>query len=83
MGDIIHYQYPFVCRPKIMTPVALEQRVERLERIVEEMRHDSNRAPGQNDWRTTVGAFSNDSVADEIIEESLQIRENERRQNAS
>jgi hypothetical protein len=66
-----------------MSPITLEQRIERLEHIVEELRHEPRREPGVDDWRTTVGAFSGDPRAKEVLDEALQLRENERRQSAS
>ena len=29
--------------------------------------------PGRDDWRTTIGAFANDPVAKEIIDEALRL----------
>ncbi len=66
-----------------MSESSIEQRLERLERIVEEMRNELHRPPGQpgrDDWRRTIGAFANDPVAKEIIDEALRLREEERRQ---
>jgi hypothetical protein len=64
-----------------MTPITLEQRVERLERIVEEMRGETVRGePGRDDWQRTIGAFSGDPIAKEIIDEALRQREEERQQ---
>jgi hypothetical protein len=65
-----------------MTPTTLEQRVERLERIVEEMRSRALREPGRDDWQSSVGMFADDPVAKEIIDEALRIREDERREEA-
>jgi hypothetical protein len=61
-----------------MEPVTLEQRVERLERLVEGLRSKRGGEPGRDDWRVTVGFFSGDSVAEEIIDEALRLREGER-----
>jgi hypothetical protein len=66
-----------------MTSTTLEQRLERLERIVEEMRRSALREPGRDDWQATIGMFADDPVAKEIIDEALRIREEERRQEAS
>jgi hypothetical protein len=65
-----------------MSPTTLEQRVERLEHIVEELRGEPLREPGPDDWRTTVGFFSTDPQAREILDEALRLRENERQQTA-
>jgi hypothetical protein len=63
-----------------MSQQPLEQRVERLERIVEEMQSGARGSPSRDDWRATIGAFSHDAPAIEIIEESLRLREAERQQ---
>jgi hypothetical protein len=63
-----------------VAPTSLEQRVERLEQIVQELRSESRGGPRRRDWRATIGAFSEDPVAKEIIDEALQLRESERRQ---
>ena len=66
-----------------MSDESLEQRVTRLEKIVEEMRREMHRPPGQpgrDDWRTTIGAFANDPIAKEMSDEALRLREEERRQ---
>ena len=65
-----------------MSPTNLEQRIERLERIVEELRGDPRREPGPDDWRTTIGAFSADPRAKEILDEALQLRNTERQRPA-
>ena len=54
-----------------MSPPSLEERVERLERVVEAMRGSPVREPGRDDWRATVGAFADDPIAKEIIDEAL------------
>lgn len=64
-----------------MASIPLEQRVERLERIVEEMRREALRGePGRDDWQATIGAFSGDPLAEEIIDEALRLRAEERHQ---
>jgi hypothetical protein len=63
-----------------MTHETLEQRVERLERIVHELQDEPRREPGKDDWRTTIGAFSEDPQAKEIIDEALRLRDEDRRQ---
>ncbi len=63
-----------------MPPASLEERIERLERIVEELRSQRASGPGRDDWRGTIGAFSGDPLAKEIIDEALQLRETERQQ---
>jgi len=66
-----------------MSEATIEQRLERLEQLVEELRQQVSRKPGQpgrDDWRRTIGAFAGDPVAKEIIDEALRIREEQRRQ---
>jgi hypothetical protein len=60
---------------------SFEERLERLENIVEAMRNSyPRRGPGRDDWRSTIGMFAGDSCAKEIIDEALKIREEDRRQ---
>jgi hypothetical protein len=63
-----------------MSPTTLEQRIERLERIVSELQTAPGREPGSEDWRTTIGVFSRDPRAKEILDEALRLRENDRGQ---
>jgi hypothetical protein len=63
-----------------MSPTTLEQRVERLERILSEMQTAPRPEPGTDEWRTTIGAFSTDPRAKEILDEALRLREDDRRQ---
>jgi len=63
-----------------MQQSSLEQRLERLEHIVESIRGQRQREPERTDWRDTIGAFAADPRAKEIIAEALQFRETERRQ---
>lgn len=63
-----------------MPPRTLEQRVERLEQVVEELRSEILREPGSDDWRATIGVFSGDPVAKEITDEALRLRETDRQQ---
>lgn len=65
-----------------MSRATLEQRVERLENIVEQLRSEPRREPGPDDWRTTIGVFSTDPRAKEILDEALKLREDERQQSA-
>jgi hypothetical protein len=63
----------------IVTPTTLEQRVERLERLVQQMREGILRGePGRDDWQATIGVFSGDPPAQEIIDEALRLRAEER-----
>ncbi len=66
-----------------MATISLEQRVERLERIVEAMRGETRLGePARDDWQATIGAFSGDPLAKEIIDEALRLRDEERQQTA-
>jgi hypothetical protein len=49
-----------------------------LERIVDDLRKGAQLEPGRDDCRTTIGAFSDDPPAKEIIDEALKLREKER-----
>ena len=64
-----------------MSDEPIEQRLQRLERELEELRQEVHQSwrPGRDDWRSTVGAFAGDPVAAEIIDEALRLREDERR----
>ena len=64
----------------MLPTTSLEQRVERLERIVSELQAAPLRQPGADEWRTTIGAFSSDQRAKEILDEGLRLREADRRQ---
>jgi hypothetical protein len=61
-----------------MSPTTLEQRVERLEQIVNELQSRPRQEPGADDWRTTIGVFSSDPRAREILDEALRLRESDR-----
>ncbi len=63
-----------------MPPMSLEQRVERLEHIMDELRSETPREPGRDDWLATIGGFSADPLAKEIMDEALRLRETERQQ---
>ena len=61
-----------------MTLETLERRVTALERTVAELLARS-KAPGRDDWRSTIGMFTDDPVMKEIDEETLKYREQNRR----
>jgi hypothetical protein len=63
-----------------MTPPKLEERVERLERIVDELQARRVSEPDRDAWIATIGMFQDDPIAKEIIDEALRLREEERRQ---
>jgi len=62
---------------------SLEDRVARLERLVDELTRKSASDPRVKDWRRTVGMFEGDPIMKEIIEEGRRIREEDRRQAGS
>ena len=65
-----------------MPQATLEERVERLERIVEELQGGTRAEPGRDDWRATIGMFAGDLLVKEVIDEALRVREEERKQAA-
>ena len=64
-----------------MSGSGLEERVARLETMVEDLMRDRNRypAPGK-DCRSTIGMFDGDPLFKEMMEETSRRREDERRQ---
>jgi hypothetical protein len=64
-----------------MPETALEERVARLERLVDGLMEHRNRypAPGQ-DWRSSIGMFDGDPIFQEMLDETFRRREEERRQ---
>ena len=63
-----------------MSETTLEERVTKLEKLVEELRHKTDASGRKKDWRRTVGMFEGDPVMKEIIEAGRRIREADRRQ---
>jgi hypothetical protein len=61
-----------------MSPTTLEQRVERLEHIVAELRGGVPCEPGRNEWKTTIGTISTAPESREILDEAMRLRECER-----
>jgi len=61
----------------------LEERVDKLEKFVDELRQKALATAGTRDWRRAVGIFDGDPVMKEIIEEGRRIREDDRRQAGS
>lgn len=57
----------------------LEERVAHLEQLVAHLLSKS-REPDRDDWRKTVGMFTGDPIMREIDDESLRIREQDRRE---
>ncbi len=63
-----------------MMDATLEERVARLERLVDGLIHDRNRCPAPGrDWRDTVGMFDGDPLFKEMLQETFNRREEERR----
>ena len=56
----------------------LEERLARVEQLVEELVRKSERPKREKDWRRTVGMFRGDPIMKEIIEEGRRIREADR-----
>ena len=63
-----------------MPPQTLEDRMQRVEKLVDELVQKAGSAEPSKDWRRTVGMFDGDSVMKEIIEEGRRIRELDREQ---
>lgn len=63
-----------------MPPQTLEDRVARVEKLVDELVQKAGSAESPKDWRRTVGMFDGDMVMKEIIEEGHRIRELDREQ---
>jgi hypothetical protein len=65
-----------------MSDVTIEERVSRLERLVEQLLQAKSNStqPGRDDWQRTFGMFAGDPVMKEIIEAGRRIREEDRRQ---
>jgi hypothetical protein len=57
----------------------LEERVAKLERTVAGLLAKP-REPRRDDWRKTIGMFTDDTVMREIDDEALKIREQDRRE---
>ncbi|MBC7818118.1 MAG: hypothetical protein IAG10_14610 [Planctomycetaceae bacterium] len=63
-----------------MPPQTLEDRMARVEKLVDELVQKSGSTEPPKDWRRTVGMFDGDPVMKEIIEEGRRIRELDREQ---
>lgn len=69
-----------------MNPISLEDRVTRLEQMVNTIitpSSEDSTKPARNAWRKTIGAFEGDDIMSEIIEETLKIREDDRKESRS
>jgi hypothetical protein len=64
-----------------MSGGTLDERVTRLETMVEDLMRDRNRYPSPGkDCRSTIGMFDGDPLFKEMMEETSRRREDERRQ---
>ena len=65
-----------------MSQQSLEDRVAQLESqmaaLLKETSIQRPAEPGRDEWKSTIGMFDNDPVMDEIIEEALKVREEDR-----
>lgn len=66
-----------------MPSLTLEDRLIRVEKLVDELVQKSASPDQPKDWRRTVGMFDGDPVMREIIEEGRRIRELDREQTRS
>lgn len=62
-----------------MSETNLEQRVSKLEQMMDSLLHNGALPMGKKDWRRTVGMFDGDPLINEIIEEGQLVREEDRR----
>lgn len=58
--------------------VTLEERLARVEQLLDDLIRKSERPKREKDWRRTVGMFRGDPIMKEIIEEGRRIREADR-----
>ena len=61
-----------------MSQLSLEQRVAALEHRMAEMQPGTSNGPGKNDWRQTVGMFTDDPGMLELFADAMAIREADR-----
>ena len=61
-----------------VTLESLDQRLSQLEQRIAELSPKTRHEPGRDDWMKTVGMFSNDPIAQAVLEEARKIREDER-----
>ena len=62
-----------------MSEVTLEERVTKLEKLVDILLRQSDTSTRKKDWRRTAGMFDGDLLMKEIIEAGQRIREEDRR----
>lgn len=56
----------------------LEERLARVEQLVEDLVRQSKTPEPLKDWRRTIGMFDGDPIMKEIIDEGRRIREQDR-----
>ena len=62
-----------------MPQPTLKQRVESLEKQIAQMQAQQANGPGREDWRQTVGMFTDDPGMLELFAEAMRLREADRR----
>jgi len=62
-----------------MSEPSLEERIVKLEKMMDTVLQNLNISAPKKDWRRTAGMFDGDPVMQEIIEEGQRIREEDRR----
>jgi len=62
----------------IMPEATLEERVIKLEKLVDTLLQQVDVSARKKDWRRTAGLFDGDPLMKEIIEEGRRIREEDR-----
>lgn len=63
-----------------MSQATIEERVTRLEQLVNQLLQVKSAEPGPDDWKRTFGMFAGDPVMKEIIDAGQRIREEDRRE---
>lgn len=76
-SEFVYSNYCFREMPK-MAHATLKERVDKLERLVEEFLASNRLEPGRDDWQATIGMFTGDGLAKEVIDEALRQRARER-----
>lgn len=61
-----------------MPPLSLEERVATLEKQMARMQTQNANAPGKDDWRDTIGIFTDNPGMLAIFAEAMKIREADR-----
>jgi len=65
-----------------MPEATLEERVMKLERLMDTLQQRVEGATRKKDWRHTAGLFDGDPLMKEIIEEGQRIREEDRQKSS-